>query len=512
MSNNTLQDFARNLNLNAGMSQSEMATEVVKALGFGAVTTDQSLLTQGGALTLPTLDEVIVTMRIEKKDFVRYHSVKATPMDAIMDNWIEDYALGGSQGATISDMSGSTKESGPNYRRRNEFTKFFTTVTSIEKVLVDQKNFMGNLTMQDEAGYTRIVKEHSWMMWEGGASQNEYQGVSAVAQDPDRANWDGEHVADLMGNGYSGLDSNGFSNPADIEVALHRLSQVIGRPVNGKGTSPFIHMGNAIYKDVQEYKNFEPVFLQGANAQGVTTGNIITGFANPYAGEVGEVSATRIQFDQFMPDHQIEWDIAPELRNEPEADSSVPKPTVTAAAANDTESRFSTGWDGTYEYFVVPAGKDVSEQFYYGTAAGLSAAQAVAVGQKVTLTITRASGGKEDIYLIFRGERNGAGGLAGARLMDRVPATGGVTVYVDKNRKLPGASKAYIVDITNPQVMEYRYLFDPYRLELPINQKRIFQIPMAIADSRYLRFKKSRHIGVIVNYISAENGFRPRGQ
>lgn len=508
--NGSIQEFAKNLNL-GGLSQSEMATEVVKAMGYGAITTDQSLLTQGGALTLPTLDEMIVTMRVEKKDFVAYHSVKATPMDAIQDNWVEDYSLGGSQGATISDMSGSTKESGPNYRRRTEFTKFFTTVTSIEKVLVEQKNFMGNLTMQDEAGYTRIVRDHSWMMWEGGAGPDEYAGFAAVAQDADRANWDGEHVADLMGNGYSGLDGDGFSNPADIQLAVQRLAKVIGRPVNGKGTTPFVHMGISVYEDVQAYRNFEAVAIQGASPVGLTSGFTTTQFNNPFAGNPGEVKATKIEVDQFIPDHNIEWDIAPELRTEPEADSTVPVPTVTAAAGGAVDSRFSQGWDGTYEYFVVPFGRQVSETHYYGTAAKLAAAQAVGVGQAVTLTITKAPGAKEDGYLIFRGRRNAAGGLADARLMDRITATGAVTRYVDKNRKLPGAVNIYVGDITNPQVMEYRYLFNPYRLELPLNQKRIFNIPMAIADSRYLRFKKSRHLAIISNVVPRSNGWSPRG-
>lgn len=499
------------LNLTPGMSQSEMATEVVKALGYGAVTTDQSLLTQGGALTLPTLDEIIVTMRVEKKDFVAYHSVKSSPMDAIQDNWIEDYSLGGSEGATISDASGSTKESSPNYRRRTEFVKFFTTVTSIEKTLVAQKNFLGNLTMQDEAGYTRVVRDHAWMMWEGGAGPDEYVGFSGVAQDPDRANWDGEHVADLTGNGYGGLDGEGFSNPADIEQAVRNLAKVIGKPVNGKGVTPSVYMGMSGYQDVQNYRNFEAVALQVAGPVGVTTGFTTTAFNNPFAGNVGDVLATKIMVDQFIPDHNIEWDIAPELRVNAEADSTAPIPTVTAAAGAATDSRFSTGWEGTYEYFVVPAGRQISETHYYGTAAKLAAAQAVAVGGAVTLTITKAPGAKEDLYLIFRGRRNSAGGLADARLLDRIPATGSVTKFVDKNRKLPGAVNIYVGDITNPQVMEYRYLFDPYRIELPINQKRIFNIPMAIADSRYLRFKKSRHLGLIQNYVPKSNNWKPRG-
>lgn len=508
---NQLQAFAQNLNLN-GLNQSEMAREVVKALGYGAVTTDQSLLTQGGALTAPTLDELIVTMRVEKRDFVAYHSVKSSPMDAIQDNWIEDYSLGGSEGATISDMSGSTKESSPHYRRRTDYTKFFTTVTSIEKTVLGQKNFMSSLAAQDEAGYTRIIRDQAWMMWEGGAGSDEFAGVATVAQDPDRANWDGEHVADLMGNGYSGLDANGFSNPADIEQAVRNLAKVIGKPANGSGVTPSVYMGISAYQDVQDYRNFEAVALQMEGARGLTTGFTTTAFNNPFAGRAGEVQATKIITDQFIPDHNIEWDIAPELRTDPAADSTAPLPTVTTAAGAATDSRFSNGWDGTYEYFVVPFGRAISTEYYYGRAAKPVAAQAVGVGDEVTITINRAAGGRENGYLIFRGARNSAKGLSGARLMDRIPATGGTTVYKDKNRKLPGSVNIYVCDITNPMTMEFRYLFEPYRIELPVNQARIFNIPMAIADSRYLRFRKSRHIGLITNYLPKSAGFKPRGE
>jgi len=501
----------------AGLNEHSGLQDIAKALGYGLVTTDAAVLTQGGAATTESLDTVFAEMLVKDEHFKVFNSVSTQRAGQIIDQWIEVYDNGFRDGMTISDIDGSTKDGNRKGRRRYIRLKFMTSRYSVNKAVISQQNFLQEFNQEDVYALTRVRQDQAWMFWEGDASLgelpgepgsgDEFDGVYHYASSTNWSNYDGNHQIDLMGNGYSGLDAQGYSNPADIVTALERFAQIAQQPINGVAQTPKIYMGASPRSDVNAYKNFQSYQILGPGPQSITTGSIIQNFANPYTDQ----RYTEIMQDNFMPDPLNQWDLAPQLRRT--GGATITAFTFVSTVLADPASRFTTslGFVGSYDYWFAPFGRQLDGTYFWGVAQYAGAA-VVTSGDKVRWTVTIPGSVNAAGLGVYRTAKGAGNDLSKARLIKRIPVNpGGPTVFEDLNRTLPGACKLYIIDVTNPNVVQMRYAYEPFRVGLPIDQNKINLLPAAVSASAGLRTKLHRSIAVIENYVPRSAGFSPKG-
>lgn len=505
--------------LDALRSNSDL-TEVAKALGYGLVTTDFSLLTQGGAATFESLEDTLTEIHLQESDMEVKNKIAVTNAAALIDQWDEVPTIGQSRGLSIADVSGGSKQSTRGIYRRFLRLKFVTTQWNVSEPLIKQANFMPAANKEDVAALTRLEYDKTWMLYKGDSSLgddpsdgqplggDEYDGIDRIIDDVTvSGRYDGPLVFDCFTQG-SGLDGLGFTNPADLEYGLDQLSRRMALPLNGVSPTPEMYVGMNVRQDIQNYRNFQPVQVLSPGVQNNVRGMLTSAFANVNTPGF----QTSILVDKFMPDGTSGWFKTPQTRGEAVAPTTGASPlTVTTAPASDVSSLFATGWDGTYYYFVAPFGRLFSQNGYEGAAVA-SAATVVVVGNKVTLTITRGTGSLESGYLIYRSRRNGSSDPADARLIKRVPAAFGtaITTFVDFNRELPNSHTAYIIKMDDVQSIEFRQLYSPYRITLPRNIQAAHNIPGMVSASIALRSRKHRRLAKIVNIQSKSDGWSAR--
>lgn len=128
--------------------------------------------------------------------------------------------------------------------------------------------------------------------------------------------------------------------------------------------------------------------------------------------------------------------------NAPNAPTGV---TVAAAADGTNQSMFGGGDAATYVYAVSAVNR------YGESAAFTTSGQAVAAGQRVTLTITDGGGANPATgYRIYR-TLNGAPASLGPVMMTTIPRTtiAGTGVFIDYNFHIPGTSRAYMIPLND---------------------------------------------------------------
>jgi len=492
--------------------------DVAKALGYGLVTPDASLLTQGGAAAYESLEDTIQEIHQHMSDFKVLHKIPTATVGQILHSWVEVYTINQKRGGSVSDDTGNFKDGTRQSRRRFLRVKFQAQGWGVNQSLIKQANFMDEMNKEDVAGLTRNEQDKTWMIYAGddriGDSQldespmggHEFAGLDQIISDERYYSYfkDGELTYDAFVHG-SGLDSKGFSNPADVETGLEALAKRISQPHNGNGETPDMYVGTNVRSWINQYQNFEPVRIVDGTVQKITKGAIIRNLTNLWT----EQEYTAIHTDKFLPDSANNWFLVPQLRGEAVA---APAPTVNVAAGPASDSMFTAPFAGTYVYAVAPFGKHLSQEGYEG-AAELTAPVAIPQGGTGDLSITKAVSGKETGYLIFRGERNAAGTLENMRLVERIPADpSGTTIYRDRNRNLPGASTAYIVEWGNAQVADIVSMYAPFRIELPRDKYAPHIIPGMISATAALRVRRHRSVARVRNLIVPDGtGWNPLG-
>lgn len=157
----------------------------------------------------------------------------------------------------------------------------------------------------------------------------------------------------------------------------------------------------------------------------------------------------------ILPDYHLGWEATWPLYQEPDAAISPPSAptsvTAVAGAVSGSEvSNFDADSDGNVFYVVVPVSR--TGVYGYGTRSPVSTSSytAVAVGEKVTLTITPSSG-SELMFAVFRGHEDTGGAKTDAALIGYVPANGGAPVtFTDLNARRPRTDRALALPLGGP--------------------------------------------------------------
>lgn len=490
------------------LNSSSDLRDVAKALGYGLVTTDASLLAQGGAATYESLEDTIQEIHQTSDDFKVLHKVPRDTVGNFLHSWIEFYNIGYGRGNSVSDETGAFKSATRQGRRRFLRIKFQAQGWSVLQSLIKQPNFMDEANKEDVAALVRGDQDLAWMIYEGDSSigtdpsnheysgGHEFDGLNTINQSPDYygnfSDAGGMLRYDCLVQG-SGLDAKGFSNPADVETGLEYLAKLMSLPRNKNGQSPDLYLGPNARSYVNKYQNFEPVQVLDGTPQQKVKGAIVKGLANLWTDQ----QYTALHTDNYLPDSVTGWFLVPQLRGKV---AVTPAPTLSVTPGSATDSYFGAAWAGNYVYAVAPFGKNISKDSYEGPAT-LTSAAAVVAGGKVDVKITAANGANESGYLIYRGSKNGDGTIQDMRLIKRIARDpSGVTTFTDLNRELPGASKAYIVEWGNSQVADLVSAFSPFRVELPRNVDAPLYIPGLVVGTNALRTRRHRSIGIISNF------------
>ena len=467
-----------------GSMDGSAIAELQKALtaGYG---TDVSTLTGGSAFRIQSLDRTMQATIQENKHFRLFNELAKTGAGATVDEWTEQSGVGGFLGGSTNTETGVIDESTGTYARRVGMVKYLMTKRQVSFVSTLGNNIANSEAIEQQAGAKQLLTDAEYLSFEGDETivPTEFSGIYAqILAGVNAGQVDGGNILDAEGQSL-----------ASINLVNQAAAQISKR--DNFGTPTHLFMSQLVQADFDT--GLDPAFrvpLPNVPNGGIMLGAPVNGIRTSW----GDVAACPDVFindgDQTVP-FQVQY---PALA----AANDGIKPTLALAAANDTGSKFGAAHAGNYYYLVTGVNAK-------GQSTGvISAQQAVAAGEKVTLTITASAGGQETGYAIYRSRKNGTNAANDFRLVTRVAKAGATTTYVDLNRDIPGTTKAYVLNM-NPgdHAINWRQLLP--MMKFPLYPTSAAVIPWAQLMFGYLRITKRRHHAVIKNVLPNTARWKP---
>lgn len=461
-----------------GMDQ---VADLKKALeaGYG---TDVATLTGGGALRIQSLDRTMMATIQENKHFRLFNALQKSDATATVDEWTEQDSVGGFLGGSTNTESGTIASATGGYARRTGQVKFLMTRREVSFVTTLQNNIVEAEAVEQRAGALQLLTDAEYLSFEGDASvvPTEFDGISKQLVDLNSA----DHVLDAEGQSLASID---LVNKSAATISGY----------GNFGTPTDIFMSQLTQADFDT--GLDPAFRVPLN--NVPNGGIMLGA--PVAGIRTSWGDIATNPDVFVLDEKQQTPFALQFPSAAAANLFAPAGVTAAAAAGGADSKWGASHAGNYYWGV--AGVNAKGQ----SAVVLAAQEAVAAGNEVTITIQPSATGEETGYVIYRGRKNGTNALSDIRVMARVAKAGaGNTVYVDKNRDLPGTSKAYILNLTaGGNAISWRQLLPMLKFPLYPTQSAI--VPWAQLLFGYLRLAKRKQHVMIKNIVPNGAAWKP---
>lgn len=460
--------------------------ELQKALtaGYGS---DVSTLTGGAALRVQSLDKTMQATIQENKHFRLFNELAKTGAGATVDEWTEQSGVGGFLGGSTNTETGIINESTGSYARRVGLVKYLMTKRQVSLVSTLGQNLASSEAIEQQAGAKQLLTDAEFLCFDGD---------SAVVP----TEFDGVYAQMVAGVAAGQVDSGNILDAAGSSLASINLVNAAAAQVSRRdnfGTPTHLFMSQLVQADFDT--GLDPAFrvsLNNVPNGGVSLGSPVVGIRTSW-GDVKTIPDVFINDgDQAVP-FQVTY---PALATA----NTAMKPTLALVAASDVASKFVTGQSGNYYYMVTGLNAN-------GQSDGVVSAQtAVAVGDKVTLTITRSAGAQESGYAIYRSRKNGTNAATDLRLIGRVPVGGATTVFIDYNRDIPGTTKAYILNLSpGDHAINWRQLLP--MMKFPLYPTNAAVIPWAQLMFGYLRITKRRHQAVIKNILPNGAVWKPFG-
>jgi len=480
-----LPDIAAGRSTTGEMGESVLS-DLQKALtaGYG---TDMSSLTGGSALRIQSLDKTMQATIQENKHFKLFNELAKTGAGATVDEWTEQSGVGGFLGGSTNTETGVINESTGTYARRVGLVKYLMTKRQVSLVSTLGQNLANSEAIEQQAGAKQLLTDAEYLSFEGDSTvvPTEFDGIYAqiyagvLAGQVDTSN--------ILDANAQSLNSINLVNQAAAQVSRR----------DNFGTPTHLFMSQQVQADFDT--GLDPAFrvsLNNVPNGGISLGSPVVGIRTSW-GDVATVNDVFINDgDQTVP-FQVTYAALASA-------NTAMKPTVALAVASDVSSNFAAGQAGNYYYLVTGLNAN-------GQSDGvISSQQAVAAGQKCTVTITRSAGATETGYAIYRSRLNGTNAPSDFRLVTRVPVGGATTVYVDLNRDIPGTARAYVLNMSpGDHAINWRQLLP--MMKFPLYPTNAAVIPWAQLMFGYLRITKRRHHAVIKNILPNNAKWRPFG-
>lgn len=456
------------------------AAELKKALeaGYGS---DVAQLQGAGALRIQSLEKTMLSTIQENKHFALFNELAKANATATVDEWTEQSGIGGFLGGSTNSETGNIAAAQGQYNRRVGLVKYLMTRREVSFVSTLQNSIVEAEAVEAQNGALQLLTDAEFLCFEGDSAvvPTEFDGIGAQIASLGSS----DHVIDAEGQS---LNSIALVDQAAATIA----------GFGNFGTPTHLFMSQLTQSDFNT--NLDPAFrvsLTGA-AQELMLGAPVKGISTSW-GDIKTVA------DVFIRDERQQRPFELDFPAVATANIAFKPATVAGVAAGASDSKFGAAHAGNYYYAV--AGVTAAGQ----SPALVSAQVAVGAGDAVTLTIGRSASATETGYAIYRGRLNGTAELSDLRFVCRIPASGAATtVYVDKNRKIPGTSKAYICNLANgAMAMNWRQLLP--MTKFPLYPTNSAVIPWAQLLFGYLRVGKRKHHVVIENVVPAGALWKP---
>lgn len=450
--------------------------------GYGS---DVSQLTGGSALRIQSLDKTMFATIQDNKHFRLFNILAKNRATATVDEWTEQDDVGGFLGGTTNTETGSIRLAQGDAQRRVGLVKYLMTRAEVSVVLSVQNNILQAEAWEQSNAAKRLLSDAEYLCFTGDSDvvPTEYDGIDKIIAGLNSV----DHVIDM--------EATSLQN---IQPVLNASATIAN--FKNFGTPTHVFFSNFVQADLDA--SLDPAYrvpLPNVGEGGLKTGAPVVGIRTSH-GDIATVP------DVFIPDGDL---LTPfELQHPTIATANAanaPQSAAPVAGAGGADSKWGAAHAGDYYYMVCGVNAD-------GQSTGVKSAQvSVAAGQQVTLTITHSAGGTETGYVIYRSRKDGTNDTADFRFMARVArAAGATTVYVDKNRDIPGTTKAFIMDLlpTDRSVSWQQYLpmmkFQLAPVDRPVH-------PWAQLMFGFLRVTKRRHHVILKNILPASSSWLPFG-
>lgn len=475
----TLPNVVGGQTVSGEMSMGDVS-ELQKALeaGYG---TDVATLQGGGALRIQSLEKTMLSTIQENKHFALFNELAKTNATATVDEWTEQSGVGGFLGGSTNTETGNIQNAQGQYNRRVGMVKFLMTRREVSFVATLQNAIVEAEAVEQQNGALQLLTDAEFLCFEGDSAvvPTEFDGIYSQIASLNS----GSHVIDAAGGPLNSID-----------IVDRAAAQIAG--FGNFGTPTHIFTSQLVQSDFNT--NLDPAFRVALTGQAneIALGAPVKGISTSW-GDIKNVPDVFVRDERQMMPFEVDYPAVAAANNGF-------KPAALAhAVAADAASKFAAAHAGNYYYAV--AGVNAAGQ----STALVSAQVAVAAGEKVTLTIDRSASATETGYAIYRGRKNGTNALTDLRLVARIPASGGAqTTYVDLNRKIPGTTKAYILNMTpGAQAITWRQMLPMTKFPLYPTVSAV--IPWAQLLFGYLRIGKRKHHVVVENIVPTGAVWKP---
>lgn len=458
------------------------AAELRKAMeaGYGS---DVAALTGAGALRIQSLEKTMMSTIQENKHFALFNALQKNNATATVDEWTEQSGIGGFLGGSTNSETGNIVAAQGDYARRVGLVKYLMTKREVSFVTTLQNSIVEAEAVEAQNGALQLLTDAEFLCFEGDSAvvPTEFDGIGAQIASLGSS----DHIIDAAGESLS-----------SVSLVDQAASTIAGFGNFGQPTHLF--MSQLTQSDFNT--NLDPAFrvsLTGG-AQELMLGAPVKGISTSW-GNIATVP------DVFVRDERQQKPFEEDYPTLAAANVAyVPASVAPVAGAGGADSKWGSAHAGNYYYAVAGL-----------TAAGQSVVTksiqvAVAAGEQVTVTITKSSAGAETGYAIYRGRKNGTNAVSDFRLVGRVAKSGSTTVWIDKNRQIPGTAKAYMLAMgAGAQAITWRQLLP--MTKFPLYPTASAVVPWAQLLFGYLRVAKRRHHVVIENIVPAGAVWRPFG-
>lgn len=467
-----------------GQMGGEELEQLSKALtaGYGS---DPAGFTGGSALRIQSLDKTMKSTIQDNEHFRLFNALQKSGAGATVDEWTERSGIGGFLGGSTNTETGNIGQAQGDYKRRVALVKYLMTRAEVSVVATLGNNIVAAKAVEAQAAALRLLTDAEFLCFEGdsGVVPTEFDGIFAQMEDG---------VNDGSVDGANIIDAEG-SALASINALNQAAATIAGRGNYGRPTHIFTSL------DVQaDFDNaLDPAFrvpLPDVPGGGIQIGAPVVGIRTSH-GNITSMPDVFVRDGKDLMPFQVEYPVIATA-------NAALQPTLAIASTADAASKFGAAHAGNYYYLVTGLNSA-------GQSTGvISTQEAVAAGEKVTLTITRSAGAQETGYAVYRSRKNGTNDVTDFRLIKRIPVAGATTPFVDLNRDIPGTSRAAILNMSaGADAISWRQLLPMMEFQLYPTASAV--LPWAQLLFGYLRLAKRRQHAVVKNILSNNATWRP---
>ena len=463
--------------------------KAVQTAGDPHVLDSKGTLTGVPAIRLEALEGTLRAITEREENFTLFRRLKRRKTNSSVHEWSTKTSIGGDIGGTFHGEYSDIRQARTEYKRDVLRLKYLMTGAEITLAAKMQGTIDDIKADENESATTRLLRDVEWSLFAGDEAvvPEQFDGVETIL----RRDYP-KHVIDLDG-------------ASDTEALYHAVYDAFGRvrgPEGGYGRITDAYLTPSVQNDLDLYLAPQwRVQLKGeANTQ---YGSPVSGIRTSH-GNVGLNQSTWIEEAEYS---NLTAPVVVRQRSVSLEAPGAPTLTATAVVGPDAFSRFKGDRAGTYWYAVA----SISER----GEGPLSEIQAVSVGDGgfARLSIAAPAVASQTGYVIYRSMQDPAIAPVAAdlRLVARVPiadpeAPGTTMVYDDRNHRLPGASKIFLLDM-DERAIDWTQLLP--LTQFPLYPTRKASYPWAVLLFGALKLAIPQRHWMLENYVPKNAKWRP---